>query len=107
MAVLYYADLRRKLSEPSSRVWLGATFGNNPASVAVVIAPYPVPGAAQWFVETREIAEQVAKKLGTCSRVWTLDVVRDYLSCFGVAVAGVREAAMQFDREAYEMDGEA
>ncbi len=102
---MLYADLCAKLSHPKSLTWLKATFADCPTSVAVVVCPYPDEGAAQWFVETDAVAKEVATKLGTKSRVWTLTTAQDYLSCFGVTVGTVKEAALLFDREEYATKG--
>lgn len=107
MAVMYYPDLCQKIINRESHKWLKETFDSKPNAVAVVVCPYPVEGAAQWFVEDDETAKQVAKKLGTKSRVWTLATAQDYLGCFGEKAATVREAALLFDRDEYNRKDES
>lgn len=103
--VLKYNDLLQTLIYPSTRSWFKEKFADKPLSVAVVVCPYPGPGAAQWIVDTDEIAKEVSKKLGTKSRVWTLETFNEYLACFGTKPAEtVSVAAMLLDRPEYDKE---
>lgn len=101
MSVMLYNDLLNKLARADVARWFKENFSEKPNSVAVVVCPYPVEGAAQWIVEDDAAAKKVLEKLGTRSRIWTLPTIKEYLACFGEKVETCKEAALLLDREEY------